>query len=910
MKYLKKILLALFVFSMPTLSYSQISFGGEPRSFSEKESPKAVAINIPINFDVEDLIRQDLANEKELGTPPRTAENIEVEIDIHRDGYWTTLWDGTIIGQIRIQAPGAQALIFSYDDFFLPENVSLFIYNKDQTQVHGAYTIDTNPWGGRFSTEMILGDDIVLEVEIPHGMDYLKDEIGLNINGIGYCYNHIEPFKDRLSGPCMINVNCPEGDDWQTEKTGVVRMLMYLSINVPFPGWYNCTGTVINNTSEDLTPYLISAFHCYNYTLDEDLDLWQFYFHYESPTCETSTPEGVKSLVGCQVRSAIPIIDGSDGLLLELKTAIPEDWGIYYNGWDRRNEVVEGVGVGIHHPQGDLKKISTFNNYAEGTWPGVDGDPPGATNGFWNFQYIPTQSGHSTVEGGSSGSAMFSSEHHIVGTLTGGTSTCTNPNGWNMYGKIWYHWDQYGDSPETQMKTWLDPINSGATTLQGTYFNPTAPRIVIDNYILELEGTVDEDNPPQSILISGYNLTQDIIATVEGHFLISKDQNSWSNSIQISPNGGELYVVYNPPTYGNHNGTITIENSEIANNANIQLSANSCLEILVENHNLPNGEVGLEYIEQLNVSGSVGPYSFELISGQLPTGITFNNGIVEGTPTEDGLFSIEVEITDGYSCVSNHEVKLYIVCSVITDFPYNENFEHDGLFPACWKTEGILPWMIGRGVRPEFEDLLHAHSGEYNAVFYGSTFDGNTGGLVSPQIDLLGVKNPKLKFWYLMPSWDGDSDILNIAYKSNAHDSWNTLSTYSEPTEEWIEAEVNLPNPSQEYFIKFQGTSYYGYGIGIDNLTIESGSTNEVIPTKINDQIRFNNPIQNTLNLKWETGVNSIHIYSITGHRVLTIENLYNSNSVTINTSLWDRGLYLIKVQGETQQQTIKIIKN
>ena len=243
------------------------------------------------------------------------------------------------------------------------------------------------------------------------------------------------------AGSCMINVNCDEGLDWQTEKKGVARMMMYLSNGSGGRGWYLCSGTLVNNTKQDLTPYLLSAHHCYDGTDEEnDFPRWMFYFHYESPGCESVAPERNYTVAGCVLRAAIPLVDGSDGLLLELTQDIPQEWDVYYNGWDRRNSVVSGEGVCIHHPAGDIKKISVFNNYSSYTWYSDDN---GAEDGHWLLSFIRTQNGAPATQGGSSGSPRFTAEHLVTGALTGGHSACLKPYGSNYYVKLWFHRDPY-----------------------------------------------------------------------------------------------------------------------------------------------------------------------------------------------------------------------------------------------------------------------------------------------------------------------------------------------------------------------------------------------------------------------------------------------------------------------------------
>ena len=56
------------------------------------------------------------------------------------------------------------------------------------------------------------------------------------------------------SGACNINVNCPEGATWATEKRSVALIVQ--------GGFAACTGGMVNNTANDGTPYFLTANHC------------------------------------------------------------------------------------------------------------------------------------------------------------------------------------------------------------------------------------------------------------------------------------------------------------------------------------------------------------------------------------------------------------------------------------------------------------------------------------------------------------------------------------------------------------------------------------------------------------------------------------------------------------------------
>jgi PKD repeat protein len=92
----------------------------------------------------------------------------------------------------------------------------------------------------------------------------------------------------------------------------------------------------------------------------------------------------------------------------------------------------------------------------------------------WEVGWNETANGHGVTEGGSSGSPLLDSYGRIVGTLTGGLSSCNSPNEKDYFGMFPYHWASNGTTDDQQLKPWLDPDNTGVSYLDGISNNPNA----------------------------------------------------------------------------------------------------------------------------------------------------------------------------------------------------------------------------------------------------------------------------------------------------------------------------------------------------------------------------------------------------------------------------------------------------
>lgn len=458
--------LTLFLVSLTILAsgtwlngIAQISNGGPPYSimFQIDNNYQELSFTAP---NMQSIVAEDFINEAASpNSPRRMGVSVGINKSLQNSGTWTDIPGIGSIWRLQITVDGALALGVYYDDFFIPEGGELFLYNHDKTQTVGAFTHTNNPEEHLFSTQFIQGDKVTLEYFQPEHVD---ENAIINISEVAYAYRDIEFMYDRdiSSWWCMINVACEEGDNWENQIKGVARISIKIGYN-----YYLCSGSLINNTDNDRTPYFLTAAHCGEGSSVSDRNQWIFYFNDQASTCNGTYSSGTNSTTGCQLRANDPSYadDGSDFYLVEFNNSIPVTFDVFYNGWNRTNSNDDaGNGVGIHHPAGDIKKISTYSTplMSSTFW---NGNPS-----HWKLIWAATTNGKSIMQGGSSGSPVFDSNGLIMGDLTGGytSNSCTNPSP-AYYGKIWYSWDQNGSTSATRLKDWLDPGNTGMEKLPG-----------------------------------------------------------------------------------------------------------------------------------------------------------------------------------------------------------------------------------------------------------------------------------------------------------------------------------------------------------------------------------------------------------------------------------------------------------
>lgn len=429
---------------------AQISAGGEPYSFSHPELTSDIEIKTMPPLDIAAIIAEDEA----LGNTPRPykfAQHIFVNLSLENSGTWEEVENGRI-WRLGINSPGAYSLNFVFDEFYLPKNSTFFIYTPEKDYLLGAYTDFNNHEERTFGTDLMKGETAILEYFEPsefYGQGIIR--LGKVSHGYKDIFSLWTGHSTAGSGSCNNDVNCPEWADWQDDKRSVGIMLSNNNIGSAF-----CTGAMVVDVPHSGTPYFLTANHC----LGGSMTNWVFRFNYERIVCNQNGVPTSQTVQGATLRASWAT---SDFALLQLNQTPPSNYNVYYAGWTN-DGIAATQSTGIHHPSGDVKKISRENStLISTTWfgtPNTHWENPGWDDGV--------------TEPGSSGSPLFDQNHRIVGQLHGGQSQCGNPANMqnDVYGKFSVSWNG-NNTNSSRLKNWLDPNNTGAVAVDG--WDPNAP---------------------------------------------------------------------------------------------------------------------------------------------------------------------------------------------------------------------------------------------------------------------------------------------------------------------------------------------------------------------------------------------------------------------------------------------------
>lgn len=492
--------------------FSLIFSNGLLAQIKEGISPKSILLNLKQNdvpifklkpIDIEKILQDDVANPSQT-RDLRFAVPAETSLNTKTDGQWADIGDAGKVWRLTINSPNALATVLEYDKFHIPIGGTLHLYNEDKSHLIGAFTSRNNKGSasepGTFLSELIHGQSVTLEYFEPADS---KESGVISISRVYQAYrdvSHIKKYKGfDDAGNCQVNINCPDGGGYQTAKRGISRMLITLSAGA---GW--CTGQTLNTSEGDFDPYYLTANHCiddvYDATGTNNVNAI-FYWDYEATTCANpATEPGSITTSGALV---VANKADSDFALFWLLEDPFRDAGYSpsYLGWDAGTNPGAG-GACIHHPRGDIKKISLFTQV-----PGSNAfcDP----DKTWNVVFNHGGGQYSSTEGGSSGSALFDNNGRVIGQLWGGTDlsiilcdegpTCADPeNDRSFYGKFSDSWGDSGGK-RRRLSDWLQQACSTNATHNVNVTN-TAEMFYADNAVTSSAGIYDNSSTKATVV--------------------------------------------------------------------------------------------------------------------------------------------------------------------------------------------------------------------------------------------------------------------------------------------------------------------------------------------------------------------------------------------------------------------------
>ncbi|HEX5633977.1 MAG TPA: trypsin-like peptidase domain-containing protein, partial [Gemmatimonadales bacterium] len=344
-----------------------------------------------------------------------------LEVGIGRDtGAASATWvavQGGMAARWRVRSEGAASLRVALRAPSWPEDAELRFAGNGDGVVYGPYSgAQARSAGAAYWSPVLEGDSATVEVFVPRGSPLPE----LDVARVSHLFVSFAAAKAdivaKVAQPCQVNIICRAASEPALADAG--RAVARIAFTTASGGSAFCTGTLLNSTGGGLTPYFATAGHCISAPSEAASVTTRW--NYETATCTGTALNTADTAVGGGA-TLLYTNTTEDFTLMRLNGSPPA--GAVFSGWNSARLNPGEAATAIHHPTGDVKKVSL------GTAAGVGKSVVADGNGF-RIQWAGTSTGF--TEPGSSGSGIFSGNasegYRFRGTLQGGPIvTCSAP---------------------------------------------------------------------------------------------------------------------------------------------------------------------------------------------------------------------------------------------------------------------------------------------------------------------------------------------------------------------------------------------------------------------------------------------------------------------------------------------------
>ncbi len=156
----------------------------------------------------------------------------------------------------------------------------------------------------------------------------------------------------------------------------------------------------------------------------------------------------------------------------------------------------------------------------------------------------------------------------------------------------------------------------------------------------------------------------------------------------LSLNAATGEISGTPTAAGTSTLTVQVSDSQstpATATKSLTITVNPFTALAITTASLPDATVGTAYSKTLQATGGITPYSWSVIAGGLPAGLSLNagTGVISGTPTAAGASTFTIQVTDSESPAVSTS-KSYTL-TVGTSTPSGQNPD---VVAACQDTSG------------------------------------------------------------------------------------------------------------------------------------------------------------------------------------------------------------------------------
>ncbi len=423
-----------------TICFGQIDRTGTPLSWTTGQDfvNHTIWQNHPAP-DVDALMFED-ATETDKSRPYRFAYAHEVSYRLSTTGHWTNLQNGDRIWVLGIDCPGAFSISLTFSFLSLPRGSKIYIYSENHEDYIGPISSKDNRTS-QMGTPPVRGSRIILEYYEPHSVRGTGD---FNIQYVTRAYRDLKDTETFHAAQCMELVE-PELLPLQIKSAVSSVMMMIVD-----KGQRIATATLLNNSSNDATPYAMTS----SSAIMGDASSWVFLLNIKGSSCYfNNTGCSVSALCGAYISET----DLSNGVtLIRLRNSPKQSWKAYYSGWRLSLPSASSDYTCLQYALGLPQSMASYDGHFVNS----------VMNGIPTRALDPAHMG--STFSGSVGSPLFDHDMNVIGMFVGSNSNC------ELQGQDHF---VYLSSSWNKFRTYLDPFITAPDRLQGLH-----PKIEPETY--------------------------------------------------------------------------------------------------------------------------------------------------------------------------------------------------------------------------------------------------------------------------------------------------------------------------------------------------------------------------------------------------------------------------------------------
>jgi lysyl endopeptidase len=431
----------------------------------------ALAATDTIRIDLRPLIEQAAPN------PNQFAVDVPHAVSIQRSGDWSTA-GGIRTWQYAVAVPEAVSLSFHAPRIHLPPSATLTVTSPaTTTQYRAADLVDGSLW-----SRIQPGDTLAFALQVRSDE---AAQVQLEISDLQAGYRGLSPDVSshetyrRMRAMAAGDPDTPCVENYACHRTAENLPAGLATVAITIANRYLCTGTMLNNTARDNTPYLLTARHCANGSFTpapSDMAPTVVVYWNAMTPCGEPLGEVLYAPNPQRQGGASTVFEQKDTWVMRLDQGPIVD-GVHLAGFDASGGEVDG-GYAIHFAVLYNKQYTRWHGRAYRYVRPPDGLAP------FPLEVLAVVNEFGVGGPGASGGALFTAQNRAAGVASiaprpisfSGYGQCPLPNPpapdefnatglYHALSSVWTLVEPGTRSGDVTLRSLLDPLDSGVTSM-------------------------------------------------------------------------------------------------------------------------------------------------------------------------------------------------------------------------------------------------------------------------------------------------------------------------------------------------------------------------------------------------------------------------------------------------------------